>query len=83
LLTNHKKSACRIGFGGDVEAASIVFSRKAKHGANSGTSAMEIVGRMIAEIESYLSSPMKDAESFWEIQERRSLGELLTLLKAA
>ena len=44
---------------------------------------MEIVGRMIAEIESYLSSPMKDAESFWEIQERRSLGELLTLLKAA
>ena len=39
MLTN-QKSACRIGFGGDVEAASTVFSRKAKHGANSGTSVM-------------------------------------------
>jgi hypothetical protein len=44
---------------------------------------MSMIRRMIAEIESYLSSPMKDAESFWEIAERRSLGELLTLLKAA
>jgi hypothetical protein len=42
---------------------------------------MGIVGRMIAEIESYLSSPMRDAESFWEREERRSLCELLTRLK--
>jgi hypothetical protein len=37
--------------------------------------------RMIAEIESYLAIPMKDAESFWEQEERRSLDELLEQLK--
>lgn len=36
---------------------------------------------MIAEIESYLKSPMKEATSEWEREERRSLQELLDQLK--
>ena len=39
------------------------------------------IDRMIAEIEAYLAFPMKDAESFWEQEERRSLHELLEQLK--
>jgi hypothetical protein len=42
---------------------------------------MANIDRMIAEIENYLAFPMKDAESFWEQEERRSLHELLEQLK--
>lgn len=42
---------------------------------------MASIDRMIAEIEAYLATPMKDAESFWEQEERRSLHELLEQLK--
>jgi hypothetical protein len=42
---------------------------------------MTTIDRMIAEIESYLAHPMKDAVSFWEQDERRSLHELLEQLK--
>jgi hypothetical protein len=42
---------------------------------------MANIDRMIAEIESYLKSPMKDATSEWEQFERRSLEELLDQLK--
>ena len=42
---------------------------------------MSSIDRMITEIESYLAFPMKDAESFWEQEERRSLHELLEQLK--
>ncbi len=42
---------------------------------------MATIDRMIAEIESYLATPMKDAEAFWEQEERRSLHELLEQLK--
>ncbi len=40
-----------------------------------------IIDRMIAEIENYLACPMKDAESTWEQDERRSLHEILEQLK--
>jgi hypothetical protein len=43
---------------------------------------MATILRMIGEIEAYLSLPMRDAESFWEREERQSLQELLTQLKA-
>jgi hypothetical protein len=42
---------------------------------------MASIDRMIAEIEAYLASPMKDAGSFWDQEERRSLHELLEQLK--
>ncbi len=42
---------------------------------------MTSIDRMIAEIETYLASAMKDAESFWVQEERRSLHELLEHLK--
>jgi hypothetical protein len=42
---------------------------------------MASIDRMIAEIEAYLATPMKDAESFWEQEERRSLQEILDQLK--
>lgn len=42
---------------------------------------MASIDRMIAEIEAYMALPMKDAESFWEEEERRSLHELLEQLK--
>jgi hypothetical protein len=42
---------------------------------------MTSIDRMIAEIENYLACPMKDTESFWEQEERRSLHELLEQLK--
>jgi len=42
---------------------------------------MNSIDRMIAEIEAYLACPMKDAQSFWECEERRSLHELLAQLK--
>jgi hypothetical protein len=42
---------------------------------------MASIDRMIAEIESYLATPMKDAGSFWEQEEWRSLHELLEQLK--
>lgn len=42
---------------------------------------MASIDRMIAEIEAYLASPMKDTESYWEKEERRSLHELLEQLK--
>ncbi len=40
------------------------------------------VNRIIAEIETHLSFPIKDVESYWENEERRSLGELVALLRA-
>jgi hypothetical protein len=43
---------------------------------------MATIVRMIREIEAYLAVPMKDAQSFWENEERRSLHELLEGLKA-
>lgn len=42
---------------------------------------MHSIDRMMAEIEAYLASPMKDAESIWEQEERRLLHELLEQLK--
>ena len=42
---------------------------------------MASIDRMIAEIEAYLAIPMKDAGSFWEQVERRSLQEILEQLK--
>ena len=42
---------------------------------------MASIDRMIAEIEEYLAIPMKDAGSFWEQEERRSLQEILEQLK--
>jgi hypothetical protein len=42
---------------------------------------MASIDRMIAEIESYLKTPMKDAQSAWEQDERRSLHEILDQLK--
>jgi hypothetical protein len=42
---------------------------------------MTNIDRMIAEIESYLKFPMKDATSEWEQEERRFLHQLLTQLK--
>lgn len=42
---------------------------------------MASIDRMIAEIEAYLATPMKDAEPFWEQDERRWLQELLEQLK--
>jgi hypothetical protein len=42
---------------------------------------MASIDRMIAEIESYLAFPMKDTESEWEQEERRSLHEILEQLK--
>jgi hypothetical protein len=41
-----------------------------------------MIGRMITEIQDYLSSPMRDAQSPDEQEERRSLCELLALLKS-
>ena len=41
---------------------------------------MACIDRMIAEIEAYLATPMRDAESFWEQEERRSLQEILQRL---
>lgn len=42
---------------------------------------MTTIDRMIAEIEAYLTLPLKNAESFWENEERRSLRGLLEELK--
>jgi hypothetical protein len=42
---------------------------------------MANIDRMIAEIESFLALPMKDAESVWEQFERGSLQALLDQLK--
>jgi hypothetical protein len=42
-----------------------------------------VAKRIIAEIEKYLSFPMRDVKCFWENEERRSLSEVLTLLKTA
>lgn len=42
---------------------------------------MASIDRMIAEIEVYLATPMRDAGSVWELEERRSLQELLEQLK--
>jgi hypothetical protein len=42
---------------------------------------MTSIDRMIAEIESYLKTPIKDAQSVWEHDERRSLRDLLEQLK--
>jgi hypothetical protein len=39
------------------------------------------IDQMIAEIQAYLGSPMRDSQSFWEFEERRSLCELLVLLR--
>ena len=41
-----------------------------------------MLSRMIGEIESYLSSPMRDAEDWWEQEERLTLCDLLAQLKA-
>ena len=43
---------------------------------------MATVRRCINEIEAYLLTPMIDAESNWEQEERISLYDLLVLLKA-
>lgn len=40
-----------------------------------------MIGRIVAEIELFLASPMRDAESSDEQEERRSLCELLALLR--
>jgi len=40
------------------------------------------IKRILGEIQRYLSTPMRDAESFWENEERRSLGELVEMLRA-
>ena len=40
-----------------------------------------MISRMIGEIESYLTSPMKDSEDCWEIEERRFLRGLLSQLQ--
>ena len=42
---------------------------------------MASIDRMIAEIEAYLATPMKDAESFWEQKERCWLHAILEQLK--
>jgi hypothetical protein len=42
---------------------------------------MANIDRMIAEIESYLKTPMNDAQSVWEQDERRSLHEILEQVK--
>ncbi len=42
---------------------------------------MASIDRMIAEIEAYLASPMRDAWSSWEQEERGFLHELLEQLK--
>jgi hypothetical protein len=42
---------------------------------------MTSIDRMITEIENYLATPMNDAQSVWEQDERRSLHELLEQLK--
>jgi hypothetical protein len=39
-----------------------------------------MLNRIIAEIESYLASPMKDARDGWEYQERAFLRDLLDQL---
>ncbi|HWT83456.1 MAG TPA: hypothetical protein VN648_32190 [Candidatus Methylomirabilis sp.] len=39
------------------------------------------IDQMMREIESYLLSPMRDADDSWEWEERRSLCELLEQLK--
>jgi hypothetical protein len=44
---------------------------------------MPSIDRMIAEIEAYLATPMKDAESFWEHKARCFLHGLLEQLKQA
>ena len=41
-----------------------------------------MISRMILEIESYLMSPMKDAEDSWDMEERRFLCDLLSQLQA-
>jgi len=41
-----------------------------------------MLSRMIGEIESYLSSPMRNAGDWWEQEERLTLCDLLTLLTA-
>jgi hypothetical protein len=42
-----------------------------------------VISRLIKELEDYLASPtMRDAESFWLLEERRSLSELLNYLRA-
>jgi hypothetical protein len=41
-----------------------------------------MLSRMIAEIESYLSSPMRNAGDWWEQEERISLCDLLARLAA-
>ncbi len=40
-----------------------------------------MISRMITEIDSYLASPMRDATDSWEIEERRFLNYLLSLLQ--
>lgn len=42
---------------------------------------MASIDRMIAEIEVYLATPMRDGASFWAQEERRSLQEILQQLK--
>jgi len=42
-----------------------------------------MLNRIISEIANYLSSPiMRNAESYWEREERRALYELLAMLEA-
>jgi hypothetical protein len=41
-----------------------------------------MISRMILEIESYLMSPMKDAEDSWEQEERIFLCDLIAQLRA-
>jgi hypothetical protein len=42
-----------------------------------------MIARMISEIQTYLSSSMRDEGDFWENEERRVLHELLALLLTA
>ncbi len=49
--------------------------------AKGGGTDVAKIDRMIAEIETYLAVPPKDAESFWESEERRFLRSLLGELK--
>jgi hypothetical protein len=41
-----------------------------------------MLSRMITEIESYLASPMRDTEDWWEQEERISLCDLLATIRA-
>ena len=85
-MTNQRDDTCRCGGPGVpvgnrplFELRNLIASLERQHAEKTRTT----VKRIIGEIERHLAFPVRDAADEWERQERRSLGELLEMLKAA